>query len=113
IADCSENVIVIYVWGHTMIACFRMSGFRALRNNYRPLAARTIAEFLNRYYFYFKELLVEFFFYPTFFRFFKGRTRLRLAAATFAAAGLGNMFFHFIRDVGYVAQLGLWRALMG
>ena len=113
IAAFAENLLVTSVWGHTVIACCRMAGFRALRNTYRPLAARTIAEFWNRYYFYFKELLVEFFFYPTFFRFFKGRTRLRLAAATFAAAGLGNMFFHFIRDVGYVAQLGLWRALMG
>ena len=90
-----------------------MAGFGALRNTYRPLTARTIAEFWNRYYFYFKELLVDFFFYPTFFRLFKGRTQLRLAAATFAAAGLGNMFFHFIRDIGYVPRLGLWRALLG
>lgn len=113
LAAFAENLFSMSVWGHTIIACCRMAGFRALRNTYRPLTARTIAEFWNRYYFYFKELLVEFFFYPTFFRFFKGRARLRLAAATFAAAGLGNMFFHFIRDIGYIPRMGLWRALVG
>jgi len=113
VAAFAENIFSMSIAGHTIIACCRMAGFRALRNTYRPLAARTIAEFWNRYYFYFKEFMVEFFFYPMFFRFFKGRNRMRLAAATFAAAGLGNMFFHFIRDVGYVAELGLLRAITG
>jgi hypothetical protein len=107
-----ENLLSLCVWGHTVIACCRMAGFRALRNTYRPLEARTIAEFWNRYYFYFKELLVDFFFYPTFFRWFKPHKRLRLAAATFMAAGFGNMFFHFIRDIGYVATFGLWQAVI-
>jgi hypothetical protein len=109
----AEEVLNLSVWGHTIIACCRMAGFCALRNTYKPLEAKTIAEFWNRYYFYFKELLVDFFFYPTFFRYFKRRKRLRIAAATFMAAGLGNMFFHFIRDIRFVAQLGLWRAVMG
>jgi hypothetical protein len=107
-----ESLLSLAIWGHAVIACCRMAGFRALRNTYRPLEARTIAEFWNRYYFYFKELLVDFFFYPTFFRWLKRRPRLRLAAATFAAAGFGNMFFHFIRDIGYVATLGMWQALL-
>jgi len=108
-----EDVLILSVWGHTVIACCRMAGFRALRNTYRPLAATTIAEFWNRYYFYFKELLVDFFFYPAFFRYFKGRKRLRMAVATFMAAGLGNMFYHFTRDIGFVAQMGLWPAVKG
>jgi hypothetical protein len=108
-----EDVVNLAVWGHTFIACCRMAGFRALRNTYRPLESRTIADFWNRYYYYFKELMVDFFFYPTFFRCFKRHPKLRLAAATFAAAGFGNMFFHFIRDIGYVATLGLWQALVG
>jgi hypothetical protein len=36
-----------------------------------------------------------------------------MAFATFVAAGFGNAFYHFVRDVDYVAQLGLWRALAG
>lgn len=109
----AEDVLDLAVWGHTFIACCRMAGFRALRNTYSPLTAKTIADFWNRYYFYFKELLVDFFFYPMFFRHFKRWRRLRIAAATFMAAGFGNMFFHFIRDIRYVAELGLWRAVMG
>jgi len=108
-----ENLLALSIWGHKCVACCRMAGFRALRNTYSPLRATTIAEFWNRYYFYFKELLVDFFFYPTFFRYFKGRRRLRIAAATFMAAGFGNLFFHFIRDIGYVAELGLRQALLG
>ena len=113
IAAFAEDVLTLAVWGHTFIACCRMAGFRALRNTYSPLTAKTIADFWNRYYFYFKELLVDFFFYPMFFRYFKRWKRLRIAAATFMAAGVGNMFFHFISDIGYVPQLGLWRAVMG
>jgi hypothetical protein len=105
-----EEIMTISIWGHRFIACCRMAGFNALRNTYRPLSSRTIAEFWNRYYFYFKELLVDVFFYPVFLNFFKTRKKLRIAVATFAAAGFGNAFYHFIRDLNYIAQLGLWRA---
>jgi hypothetical protein len=106
-----EEIIAISIWGHRFIACCRMAGFNALRNTYRPLSSRTIAEFWNRYYFYFKELMVDIFFYPVFLKFFKTRKKLRIAVATFAAAGFGNAFYHFIRDLKYIADLGLWRAL--
>ncbi len=105
-----EEIMTISIWGHRFIAICRMAGFNALRNTYRPLSSRTIAEFWNRYYFYFKELLVDVFFYPVFLNFFKKRKKLRIAVATFAAAGFGNAFYHFIRDLNYISQLGLWRA---
>jgi len=89
-----------------------MAGFRALRNTYKPLRAATIAEFWNRYYYYFKELLVELFFYPAFMRYFKRMPRLRLVFATMAAAGFGNVLYHFFRDSSYIASLGLWDALL-
>lgn len=100
------------IWGHVMIAVCRMAGFRALRNTCRPLRAATIAEFWNRYYYYFKELLVEFFFYPAFMRYFKSMPRLRMVFATMAAAGFGNVLYHFLRDSSYIARLGLWEALL-
>jgi hypothetical protein len=96
-----------------IVACCRMSGFYALRNSRRPLAAQTAADFWNRYYYYFKELLVEFFFFPVFTRYFKKHARLRLFAATLAAATVGNMIYHFLRDYEYVAAMGLWGALAG
>jgi hypothetical protein len=108
-----EDILTVCIWGHRFIACCRMAGFNALRNTYRPLSSRSIAEFWNRYYFYFKELLVEFFFYPTFMRFFKKHRNLRLITATFSAAFFGNIFYHFCRDLKYIAILGLWKAIAG
>ena len=118
---CWASVIAAFVrtmldWsitGHLIIACCRMAGFRAVRSTYRPLQARSIADFWNRFSFYFKELLVEFFFFPTYVRYFKRHPRLRMFAATFAAAGLGNLLFHFMRDIAPVAETGFWKALVG
>ena len=102
-----EILLSISIMGHQIIAGCRLAGFNALRNTWRPLSSPTIIEFFNRFYFYFKELLVEFFFYPTFFRYFKRHQRLRLVAATFAAATFGNMFFHFTRDFWMIPAYGL------
>nr|WP_294523876.1 hypothetical protein [uncultured Rhodopila sp.] len=108
-----ENLLEISVWGHTIIAIARFAGFRLLRNTYRPLESRTIAEFWNRYYFYFKELLVDFFFYPAFLRCFRQSEGLRIAFATVMAACVGNMAYHFTRDSFYIASVGLKQAIIG
>jgi hypothetical protein len=107
------DLLTVSIAGHLMISLFRLAGFRALRATYRPLQSRTLAEFWNRYYYYFKELLAEFFFFPTYMRYFKRWKRLRMVAATFAAAFLGNLIFHFTRDLFYVRELGLWKAITG
>jgi hypothetical protein len=107
-----ELILSLSIMGHKIIAGCRMAGFNALRNTYRPLSSTTIAEFFNRFYFYFKELLVDLFFYPAFLRYWKGHKRLRMAFATFAAAFFGNGFYHFTRDWQIIRDLGLWRALV-
>jgi len=107
------DLLSLSIVGHILISLFRLAGFRALRDTYRPLQSRTVAEFWNRYYYYFKELLVEFFFFPTYMRYFKRWKRFRMVAATFAAAFFGNLIFHFARDLFYVRELGLWKAITG
>jgi hypothetical protein len=107
-----ELILSISIFGHRIIACCRMAGYNALRNTYRPLSSTTIAEFFNRLYYYFKELLVDFFFYPTFLRYWKGHRRLRMVFATFAAAFFGNAFFHFTRDWQFIRNDGFWNALV-
>ena len=92
------DLLIISVWGHFIVAIVRMAGYRIPRNTVNPLASRTLAEFWNRYFYYFKELLVDFFFYPAFRRHFKGNTKLRVAFATLCAAGLGNFLYHFMRE---------------
>lgn len=105
------DLVVIAIWGHFIVAVIRMIGYRIPRNTRNPLASRTLAEFWNRYFFYFKELLVDFFFYPTFVRYFKKTPKLRIAFATFCAACLGNFLYHFARDTFHFAQLPFWEAL--
>ncbi|HKU24873.1 MAG TPA: hypothetical protein VJQ54_05335, partial [Candidatus Sulfotelmatobacter sp.] len=106
-----ESILSISVLGHRIIGCCRLAGFNALRNTYRPLSSVTVAEFFNRYYYYFKELLVDFFFYPTFFYFGRAKMKLRLTLSTFAAAFVGNAFFHFTRDWPIIRDCGLKQAL--
>lgn len=105
--------LVLAVLGHKIIAVARLAGFRLPRNTWRPLEARTLAEFWNRYYYYFKELLVDFFFFPTFLKMFRHRPRLRVFFATFMAAGVGNAIYHFLRDIHFVASMGWQAATVG
>lgn len=112
IANFFVRLLWFSVWGHVIIACCRMSGYNALRNTYKPLQAASIADFWNRFYYYFKELLVDNFFYPAFLRYFKKWPKIRLFFATFAAAGFGNVLYHFLRDTGAIADKGFWPALI-
>jgi hypothetical protein len=107
------DLLDLTVAGGMIIAFARLAGFRLLRNTYRPLHSKTLAEFWNRYYFYYKELLVDHFFYPTFLLCFRKHRRLRVFFATFAAACVGNLLFHFLRDIRFVVKMGFWRAAVG
>jgi hypothetical protein len=93
--------------GHTVIGCLRLFGFNVFRNTYKPLLAQSIVDFWNRYYYYFKELLVEFFFFPTYVSAFKSYPRLRIFTAIMAAACVGNVYFHSLRDVERLVDGGL------
>lgn len=100
---------------HAIVAVIRVAGFCIPRGMARPLASRTIAEFWGRYLFYFKEMLVDFFFYPTFRRYFKKSPRLRMAFATFAAAFIGNVMFDFMHAMPSVAFEGggkIWQGFI-
>ena len=113
VANYAVDLLAISVWGHLIVASVRMLGYRIPRNTFNPLASRTIAEFWNRYFFYFKEMLVDFFFYPAFVRFFRANIKLRIAFATLCAAGLGNFLFHFMRETHVFATKHWLEALAG
>ncbi len=107
-----RGMIDTATFGNVCVAGARIAGYPILRNSYRPLSSKTFADFWNRYYYYFKELLVEVFFFPTFLRYFKGNTRLRLFVATFMAAGVGNWIFHMMKELKSVPQMGLLRTVL-
>ena len=90
--------IVLYyaVTGHVIVGFLRVCGFNIFRNTYKPLLSESIIEYWGRFNYYFKELMVEFFFYPTFLAARRLNTHLRLLLAVFAAAFLGNMYYHVL-----------------
>jgi hypothetical protein len=83
--------------GHGMIGLLRLFGFNVFRNTYKPLLAETIIDFWSRFYYYFKELMFEIFFFPTYLRHFRAFPKLRIFAAVFAAAFVGNTYYHIIQ----------------
>lgn len=111
VANFFEQLLLMAIWGHVVVATARLAGYRLLRNTCRPLSSRNVAEFWNRYFYYFKEMLVHVYFYPTYVRWFKRHPRLRIAFATFVAAGLGNFFCHFLLEGYRIPADGLRGAL--
>jgi hypothetical protein len=108
-----RSVLYLAAGGHVVVGCLRLVGFNVFRNTYKPLLADSVLEFWNRYYYYFKELLVEFFFYPTYLRTSWAAPRLRLFLAVFAAAGFGNMYYHVLGGPQLIMSgdlVGLWHA---
>jgi hypothetical protein len=110
--DLVWSVLRIAAKGHVYVGVLRLLGFNVFRNTYKPLLAPSVVEFWNRYYYYFKELLAEFFFYPTYTR-TKGATWWRTLLAIFAAAFVGNLYYHLLEhDDALLAAdaAGLWAA---
>jgi hypothetical protein len=99
------DVLKLAARGHEIVGILRLFGFNVFRNTYKPLLAPSVVEFWNRYYYYFKELLVEFFFFPTYVRRFRRSPRLRIFAATLAAAGFGNLYYHLLQHDAFMLTL--------
>jgi hypothetical protein len=95
------------IYGHIIIGCLRLLGFNVFRNTYKPLLSESIVDFWHRYNHYFKELLVEFFFYPVFLRARRLGPNIRMLLAVFAAAFAGNMYFHILLEPQLVTELDL------
>ncbi len=93
-----RDVLTLAARGHVIVGILRLFGFNVFRNTYKPLLAESVSAFWNRYFYYFKELLSEFFFMPVFARWFRGWNRLRLFVAVMAAAGFGNLYYHVFKQ---------------
>lgn len=108
-----DDALQLCFGGNVAIAIARFAGFNLPRFMYKPLSSRTLVDFWNRYHYYFKELLVDLFFFPTFLKYFKKHPRLRLIFATFMAAGVGNFLFHFLKygNALYVYDIATYTVL--
>lgn len=100
--------------GHEIIGILRLFGFNVFRNTYKPLLAESLLEFWNRYYYYFKELLVTFFFMPAFAQLgavLRQWPQLRLFLAVMASAFVGNLYYHLLQGYALLVQGDLFQAL--
>ncbi|MEO5362914.1 MAG: hypothetical protein H7838_04740 [Magnetococcus sp. DMHC-8] len=104
--DMLYETMQLAITGHLIVGCLRLFGFNLFRNTYKPLLATSLVDFWNRYYYYFKELLVDFFFFPTYLSFFKHRPKLRIFAATMASACLGNVYYHLLQHMDTFIESG-------
>lgn len=111
ILSTAKYSLKIALWSALFIGIARLAGYRLPRGCWRPLESKTLMEYFNRFHYYFKELLVDFFFVPTFFTMFRGYPRLRMFFATFMAAGVGNALWHFLRQIDNVITMGLAGAI--
>ncbi len=109
------EVLSLAAKGHVWVGVIRLFGFNIFRNTYKPLLAQTVVEFWNRYYYYFKELMMECFFLPAYARYFRNSPRLRVIVAVFAAAFIGNMYYHLLqhKDPLVEADWDKLRSLLG
>lgn len=111
VLEVAKYSLKIAAWAGLFIGIARLAGYRLPRGSWRPLESRTLMDYFNRFHYYFKELLVDLFFMPTFFTLFRHRPRLRMFFATFMAAGVGNAIWHFLYDIRVAAELGWAGAL--
>lgn len=108
-----EGVVSAAVLGNLLVACARMAGYQLLQQVYHPLRATSLGDYWNRISYYYKQMVVELFFYPAYFGYFKRYPRLRQGFAVLMAAGVGNLIYHFRVVVGRACDLGLLEALRG
>ena len=109
---------------HFKTGLWRVFGYRMDPYFDRPWRATNLVSFWSRFTFHYREFLVRAFYYPVFFRWFKNHTRLRIVAATMAAACFGNliwghlaevMYYRDIRfeNIGYILQSWPYFVLLG
>lgn len=81
---------------HLKVGLWRLFGYDIEPYFNKPFASTNLVELWKRFSYYYRQFLVQAFYYPVFLRFFKKWPKLRIFVATFAAAGFGNLLFHIV-----------------
>jgi hypothetical protein len=94
-----------FSWGgvmHFKVGLWRVCGYKIDPYFNYPWLSTNLVTLWSRFTFHYREFLVRAFYYPVFFRFFKGQTHLRIFVATMAAACFGNLVWgHMTEAVFY------------
>ena len=98
---------------HLKVGLWRLFGYDLEPYFQRPLLSVNLVELWRRYSYYYREFLVQAFYYPVFLRFFRRRPYVRTLTATLAAAGAGNLLFHLMEASLYDrANAEVWASIL-
>ncbi len=103
------------IWGgvvHFKVGLWRICGYRIDPYFNFPWLSTNLVALWSRFTFHYREFLVKVFYYPVFFRCFRNRPYLRIACATFAAAGVGNMVWGHLSEAVFYEGVA-WKNLAG
>jgi D-alanyl-lipoteichoic acid acyltransferase DltB (MBOAT superfamily) len=93
-----EMVLVFVGVAHFKVAVWRICGYHIEPYFNKPWLATNLMAFWTRYGYYYREFLVRAFYYPVFFRLSSLPPAMRIVIAGLAAAGLGNLITHLIKQ---------------
>ena len=96
--DLVETVLVFAGVVHFKVAVWRICGYNIEPYLNKPWLATNLMSFWTRYAYYYREFLVRAFYYPVFFRYSRLHPGIRILIASLAAAGLGNLVLHLIKQ---------------
>ena len=91
-----HDLLDLAFYGHMIVGVARLFGFMMPRQMCRPVGSTNLVDFYNRYLYYFKEILNDFFFMPMFLYLRKMPLAKRMAISTFFTICLGNVFYHLL-----------------
>ena len=123
ILDIVETVLAFAGIVHFKVAIWRICGYNIEPYLNKPWLATNLMNLWTRYAYYYREFLVRAFYYPVFFRLSKLHTGIRILIASLAAAGVGNLLTHMMKQnlqygmhlqsVGYVLETWVYFLLLG
>jgi len=95
-----------------MIAFVRLIGIHAPRQAYKPYKAIDFLDFFRRIYFYYNELLIQFFFYPMWrwSRRFRLPRSIQFALCIFLAVFIGGLTISYFRNATLIYIFGPMKA---
>lgn len=123
ILDIVETLLAFAGVVHFKVAVWRICGYNIEPYLNKPWLATNLMNLWTRYAYYYREFLVRAFYYPVFFRLSKLHASIRILIASLAAAGVGNLITHMMKQnlqhgmhmqsVSYVLATWVYFLLLG
>lgn len=95
------------------VVSLRLFGFYVPRGMYKPLYAKSIPDYFGRRYYYYKELIFDFFVFPLILRFRSIRSRqVRTFLAISIGVSFGTIITHAMASTAELYNIGAWEYLV-